>query len=111
MPSAAEGGVVAMLLSDPSGGTTTAAPPSLPDCGDDVGGTGRERLHQMLDGLPAEPAPRLTPDDVEVETPDPAPPAVWFWGDDDIYPDRVPGSSDGRAGRRRRRSLGRPGTA
>jgi len=63
----------------------------------------------MLDGLPEEPTPRLTPHDVDVETPDPAPPAVWIWGDVDIYPDRVPGPSEARAGRRRRRSLRRPG--
>jgi len=55
-------------------------------------GTGLARLSEMLEHLPEGSVPRLTPDDVDVEAPQMAPPAVWFWGDDDIYPGRLPGS-------------------
>jgi hypothetical protein len=106
MPSAAEGGIVGLLLSGGKNGepdpeerlvaawdeaTATEAP-----------GSGLARLTEMLDHLPAEPAPRLTPDDVEVPAPAQAPPAVWFWGDDDIYPGKVPGVVEARPSPRRR---------
>ncbi len=106
MPSEAEGGVVGLLLSgrreDPPapgpdrvaaawGGTAAAGPSS-----------GLARLAEMLDHLPAEPVARLTPDDVDVATTAPAPPGVWFWGDDDVYPGKVPGAMAARpAGNRR----------
>jgi len=61
----------------------------------DVPGTGLARLTEMLDRLPEGPAARVTPDDFELEAPRPAPPAVWFWGDDDIYPGKVTGVPDG----------------
>jgi hypothetical protein len=106
VPSAAEGGIVAMLLGDPADAPPSgdaaavdappADPASFPEPAGDPGGPDRARLHEMLHTLPAEPAPRLTPDDVDVDTPDPAPPAVWFWGDDDIYPARTAGPADPR---------------
>ena len=34
--------------------------------------------------------------DGDVYTADPAPPAVWFWGDDDIYPGKMPGVVEAR---------------
>lgn len=52
---------------------------------------GRARLNDMIDRLPTEPVHRVTPDEVDVEDPELAPPVVWFWGDDDIYPGKVPG--------------------
>jgi len=37
-----------------------------------------------------------------VTAPSPAPPAVWFWGDDDIYPGKVPGAVEPRPAAKRR---------
>jgi len=113
LPSEAEGGIVGLLLNDPGGrGPDSAGPGSdAADAGHDprllgagwaaatgleVPGSGLARLTEMLDHLPEEPPKRLTPDDVDVEAPLPAPPGVWFWGDDDIYPGKVPGASEPR---------------
>ncbi len=112
LPSEAEGGIVGLLLGDARRGTSTDpdGSPASPDAHsadlDPLIGmpaglarpepsvSGRARLNEMLDLLPLEPAPRLTPDDIEVEQPALAPPAVWFWGDDDIYPGKVQGRRD-----------------
>jgi hypothetical protein len=113
LPSEAEGGIVGLLLNDPGGRGSDAGdtgrdaadeghdPRSLgagwgTGGGLDVPGSGLARLTEMLDHLPEEPAKRLTPDDVDVDAPSPAPPGVWFWGDDDIYPGKVPGVSEPR---------------
>jgi len=114
LPSEAEGGIVGLLLNDPGGRGSEAGERGLDgaDRGHDprpVGagwgttrtgldgpGTGLARLTEMLDHLPEEPLKRLTPDDVDVDAPSPAPPGVWFWGDDDIYPGKVPGASEPR---------------
>jgi len=47
---------------------------------------GRAMLAEMIEQLPSEPAPRVAPADIQLEGPVVAPVAVWFWGDDDIYP-------------------------
>jgi hypothetical protein len=100
MPSEAEGGVVGLLLSgrrddapqtDAPADQSAALPPS-----------GMARLTEMLDHLPAGAVARVTPDDVDVYTADPAPPAVWFWGDDDIYPGKMPGVVEARPAPKRR---------
>jgi len=67
--------------------------------GSDVPGTGLARLTEMLDQLPEAANPRVTPADVDLEPANPAPPAVWFWGDDDIYPGKVVGAADSTPGR------------
>ncbi|MFI5040662.1 MAG: hypothetical protein ACHQNA_02225, partial [Acidimicrobiales bacterium] len=67
--------------------------------GTDVPGTGLARLNEMLDQLPETATSRVTPEDVDVESLNPAPPAVWFWGDDDIYPGKVSGVGDPATGR------------
>jgi hypothetical protein len=46
----------------------------------------------MLEDLPDEPTPRMTPDDVHIDRPIVAPAAIWFWGDDDIYPGGTSGA-------------------
>jgi hypothetical protein len=113
LPSEAEGGIVGLLLNDPGGRGPDAGGIGLDASGDgpdaralgtgwgttnglDVPGSGLARLTEMLDHLPEEPPKRLTPDDVDVDAPSPAPPGVWFWGDDDIYPGKVPGVSEPR---------------
>jgi hypothetical protein len=62
--------------------------------GDPSTGTRRARLAEMIDQLPTEPPARVGPDDIELEAPVVAPVAVWFWGDDDIYPGRGASASD-----------------
>jgi hypothetical protein len=112
LPSEAEGGIVGLMLHDPGGrGPDADGSPDAVDAGHDprplgagwgtangleVPGSGLARLTEMLDHLPEEPPKRLTPDDVDVDAPSPAPPGVWFWGDDDIYPGKVPGVSEPR---------------
>lgn len=78
LPTAAEGGVAAMF-------TAGAALPPGPE---------RARLSAMIEDLPDQPLPRVGPQDIQMETPYVAPVAIWFWGDDDIYPGR--GSSTAR---------------
>jgi hypothetical protein len=78
LPTAAEGGVAAMF-------TAGAALPPGPE---------RARLSAMIEHLPDQPLPRVGPQDIQMETPYVAPVAIWFWGDDDIYPGR--GSSTAR---------------
>ncbi len=99
MPSEEEGGVVSLLLEDrgrprddPAGQAPWVGRP-------DAKVTGLARLTEMLEQLPTEPVARVTPEDVAVDAPVLAPPAVWFWGDDDIYPGKVPGVPDGEHGR------------
>jgi len=109
LPSEAEGGVVGLLLAgrrdDPSPlprpadpGGSLGAPPGPPP----APASGMARLTELLDHLPQDALPRLTPDDVDVTAPSPAPPAVWFWGDDDIYPGKVPGVVEPRPAAKRR---------
>jgi hypothetical protein len=69
LPTAAEGGVAAMFTAGAEG-------------------PGRAQLSAMIEGLPDQPLPRVTPDDIDIERPSVGPVAVWFWGDDDIYPGR-----------------------
>src|SRR5271169_6450763 len=100
LPSEAEGGVVSLLLSgrrdDP------AAAEAAPEQAAAAPASGMARLTEMLDHLPAGSVGRVTPDDVDVYTADPAPPAVWFWGDDDIYPGKMPGVVEARPAPKRR---------
>lgn len=127
LPSEAEGGIMGLLLGGTHAAPTgcgwptaaeirVAAPDDLappwrgalgpawgPVTEPDAHATGRARLTEMLEHLPAEPAHRLTPDDVEVDQPLLAPPVVWFWGDDDIYPGKLAGVVDQGANRGRRR--------
>ena len=106
MPSEAEGGVVGLLLS----GRRDDGAPVPPDGATaptdgawaDAPASGMARLTEMLDHLPIGAVARLTPDDVEVATATPAPPGVWFWGDDDIYPGKVPGVVETRVAPKRR---------
>lgn len=74
LPTAAEGGVAAMFTGGPGGPT-----PSGPE---------RARLSAMIEDLPDQPLPRVGPQDIRMDTPYVAPAAIWFWGDDDIYPGR-----------------------
>jgi hypothetical protein len=74
LPTAAEGGVAAMF----TGGSGGAPPP----------GPERARLSAMIEDLPDQPLPRVGPQDIQMDTPFVAPAAIWFWGDDDIYPGR-----------------------
>jgi hypothetical protein len=99
MPSEAEGGVVGLLMNGRRDGAQPQPPPagaasasaSWSDSRPDAPASGMARLTEMLDHLPTDSVTRLTPDDVDVATTAPAPPGVWFWGDDDIYPGKVPG--------------------
>jgi len=107
LPSEADGGVVGLLLREATGAEPPGpaeGPGGWPAEGRDdrpaegpgnwhadAHGPGRARLADMLEGLPDQPAPRLTPDDVVVDDAALPPPVVWFWGDDDIYPGKVPG--------------------
>jgi hypothetical protein len=95
MPSEAEGGVVGLLMNGRRDGAqpppAAAASGSWSDSLPDAPASGMARLTEMLDHLPTDSVTRLTPDDVDVTTTAPAPPGVWFWGDDDIYPGKVPG--------------------
>src|ERR1700681_3703432 len=95
MPSEAEGGVVGLLMNGRRDGAqpppAAAAPPPWSGSLPDAPASGMARLTEMLDHLPTDSVTRLTPDDVDVATTAPAPPGVWFWGDDDIYPGKVPG--------------------
>ena len=105
MPSEAEGGVVGLLLGgpreDPPAPAADRVTAAWDGAGTDTPASGMARLAEMLDHLPADPV-RITPDDVEVATAAPAPPAVWFWGDDDIYPGKVPGAMETRPAPKRR---------
>jgi hypothetical protein len=105
MPSEAEGGVVGLLLGgpreDPPAPAADRVTAAWDGAGADAPSSGLARLAEMLDHLPADPV-RVTPDDVEVATTAPAPPGVWFWGDDDIYPGKVPGAMEIRPAPRRR---------
>jgi hypothetical protein len=105
MPSEAEGGVVGLLLGgprdDPAAPAADRVAAAWDGAGTDVPSSGLARLAEMLDHLPADPV-RITPDDVDVATTAPAPPAVWFWGDDDIYPGKVPGAMEVRPAPKRR---------
>ena len=100
MPSEAEGGVASLFLNDRAEPAPVLRPTPRPSEAE-AEGSGLARLTELLERLPVRSAARLGPADVEVETPEIAPPAVWFWGDDDIYPDRVP-EPPGRKRRRRR---------
>lgn len=96
LPSEAEGGVVGLLLggrAEPAPAPAIAPEVGLDDETPDPDGPvrGRARLNDMIDRLPTEPVHRVTPDEVDVADPELAPPVVWFWGDDDIYPGKVPG--------------------
>jgi hypothetical protein len=99
MPSEAEGGVVGLLMNGRRDGAQPQPPApaaaeraaSWSDSVPDAPASGMARLTEMLDHLPTDSVTRLTPDDVDVATTAPAPPGVWFWGDDDIYPGKVPG--------------------
>jgi hypothetical protein len=100
VPSEAEGGIFAMLVAghtspgDSSPGDSSAGANGGAGSADgERAGAGRAALSEMLDRLPVEPLARLTPDDVDVEALAPAPPGVWLWGDDDIYPDGASGSA------------------
>jgi len=99
MPSEAEGGVVGLLLGgareEPEAPAADRVAAAWDEAGADAPPSGLARLAEMLDHLPADPV-RVTPDDVEVSTAAPAPPGVWFWGDDDIYPGKVPGAVEAR---------------
>jgi len=99
LPSEDEGGVVGLLL-----GSHRDDAPALeaPEVAPAAPPSGMARLTELLDHLPQDAVTRMTPDDVDVHAPSPAPPAVWFWGDDDIYPGKVPGVVDGRPARARR---------
>ncbi|HVM66267.1 MAG TPA: hypothetical protein VMU14_15470 [Acidimicrobiales bacterium] len=99
MPSEAEGGVVGLLLGgrrdkDPVAEPADSLPPMALNAP-----SGMARLTELLDHLPQDAVARVTPDDVDVAAPSPAPPAVWFWGDDDIYPGKVPGVVEARPAR------------
>ncbi len=114
LPSEAEGGIVGLLLNDPGGRGPGRRRPRVPTpltpgttrgrsvrdgrrrAASEVPGSGLARLTEMLDHLPEEPPKRLTPDDVDVDAPVAGPSGVWFWGDDDIYPGKVPGASEAR---------------
>lgn len=107
LPSEAEGGVVGLLLGSRAERSLAQAEPPVagpdeesPDPDGPV--RGRARLNDMIDRLP-EPAHRVTPDEVYVEDPELAPPVVWFWGDDDIYPGKVPGIAQPVGARRPKR--------
>jgi hypothetical protein len=106
MPSEAEGGVVGLLLGgrrdEPTELTVDRATTTWGGAAPDTPPSGLARLAEMLDHLPAERVARLTPDDVDVATTAPAPPGVWFWGDDDIYPGKVPGVVGARPTAKRR---------
>jgi len=105
LPSEAEGGVVSLLLSgrrDGPGGADVAPDQAAREQAAPVPPSGMARLTEMLDHLPAGSVARVTPDDVDVYTADPAPPAVWFWGDDDIYPGKMPGVVEARPAPKRR---------
>lgn len=96
LPSEADGGVVGLLLggrAEPTPALPVAPVAGLADETPDPDGPvrGRARLNDMIDRLPTEPVHRVTPDEVDVADPELAPPVVWFWGDDDIYPGKVPG--------------------
>lgn len=109
LPSEADGGVVGLLLreatgAEPVGTESVGGEPGARQAGGpgpdeplteewpaDPHGPGRARLADMIEGLADQPTPRLTPDDVVVDDPSLPPPVVWFWGDDDIYPGKVPG--------------------
>jgi len=101
LPSEAEGGIVGLLLSSrnepPDLDPSSAPPPAAP-----ASPSGMARLTELLDHLPQDAITRVTPDDVDVTPPSPAPPAVWFWGDDDIYPGKVPGVVTPRPAPKRR---------
>ncbi len=102
LPSEAEGGVVGLLL---GGRRDEAAADPVEDAGAALAGpspSGMARLTELLDHLPQDAITRVTPDDVDVAAPRPAPPAVWFWGDDDIYQGKVPGVVEGRTAPKRR---------
>ncbi|HWW54881.1 MAG TPA: hypothetical protein VNY84_13975, partial [Acidimicrobiales bacterium] len=79
LPTPAEGGVAAMFTA----GAHTGPPP----------GPERARLSAMIEDLPDQPLPRVGPQDIQMDTPYVAPVAVWFWGDDDIYPGRGPSTA------------------
>jgi hypothetical protein len=99
MPSEAEGGVVGLLLSGRRDEAPVAEPAdALPPMALSAP-SGMARLTELLDHLPQDAISRVTPDDVDVAAPSPAPPAVWFWGDDDIYPGKVPGVVEARPSR------------
>ena len=100
-------GAAGSTFSDPPLGNLSLPafdPDGLPLLDPKAGG-GRARLSEMLDHLPTEPTPRLRPEDVHIDMPAVAPVAIWFWGDDDIYPGCVPGApaNDSGSGRKRGR--------
>jgi hypothetical protein len=86
IPSAAEGGVLAMFKT--GGRPVSPAPPSWIDGDDDGEHTDRNRLVDMLDNLPG-PLPRLSANDITVDGVAVPPVTLWWWGDDDIYPGRI----------------------
>ena len=118
LPSEAEGGVVGLLLGGraepaepgPAATQPAATHPAAAHNGPvDAGGTGgRARLNDMIDHLPTEAAVRMTPADVDLDDPALAPPVVWFWGDDDIYPGKVPGVAQPVSPKRARRRRSAP---
>jgi hypothetical protein len=106
LPSASEGGIAALFGGPPGGAPSRAPKPTPPEAvvpvvravdevapvSDEVPaepGMGRALLAEMIEQLPTEPTPRVTPADIHIEPPVVAPVAIWFWGDDDIYPGRV----------------------
>jgi hypothetical protein len=97
------------FASDPVAPLLGSQPPSWgPYAGDSPAQSGRARLAEMLDDLPDEPTQRITADDVHVDRPVIAPAAIWFWGDDDIYPGRTSSAtrSETTAARRKKAADG-----
>lgn len=94
MPSEAEGGVVGLLLGDQR---------EASEAREDGPAPGRAQLNDMIDRLPSEAPARVTAADVDLDDPTLAPPVVWFWGDDDIYPGKVPGVAQPVGAKRTRR--------
>ena len=97
LPSASEGGIAALFGGAPKPEPPEAVPvvrsvAEVAPVKDEVPaepGMGRALLAEMIEQLPTEPTPRVTPADIHIEPPVVAPVAIWFWGDDDIYPGRV----------------------
>jgi hypothetical protein len=87
IPSAAEGGVLALFATG-SRPFRPVPPPWAVGTGDGAEHADRNRLVDMLDNLPG-PLPRVSASDITVDGVAVPPVTLWWWGDDDIYPGRI----------------------